>query len=291
MKSYLKYYLKKIVKKDKNNWSLGLFESISTHFLPKKELIDKINNINLFRPPKEEFWADPFIYNYKGKIFVFFEKFLKKKNKGIISVCELKKNKLINFKDILNENYHLSYPFIFKIKKNIYLIPESYQNKKIQIYKAKKFPFKWIKYKSFFDGEISCDPTIFKYKQNNWMFINKTSKDLKKLNKNLYLYKIVGEFEKLIPHKKNPILSSLFGGRSAGGILKFKNKLIRPAQINKKNSYGFGLLFNKIIKLNINQYKEKKIYHISPKNIKNCIGIHHITKFKNKYIFDLNLSN
>ena len=50
----------------------------------------------------------------------FFEKFYKKENKGVISVCELKKNKLINFKDILIKPYHLSYPMLFKYKNKIF---------------------------------------------------------------------------------------------------------------------------------------------------------------------------
>ena len=43
---------------------------------------------------------------------------------------ELVNSKLINIQDILVKNYHLSYPFIYKFKKNYYLIPETHENKK-----------------------------------------------------------------------------------------------------------------------------------------------------------------
>ena len=215
--------------------------------------------------------------------------FIKKKNKGVICVCELKNNELINFKDIIVEPYHLSYPMLFRKKNNFFLVPESYQNKKIQFYKCVKFPFKWKKINTLFNNEITADPTIFKYKKNFWIFINKTKNNLNDLNKKLYLYKLSENFKKIIPHKKNPVVSSFNGGRSAGNIFTFKKKVIRPAQINNNKNYGYGMNFYEIKKMNLREYQEKKVANIKSKNFKNCLGIHHFCNVDNDYIFDLNL--
>ena len=124
-----------MLKYESDNWSICNFKYNQKILFSKKKInIKKIKKLNIFRPPQDEFWADPFVFKFKKKKYVFFEKFLKKKNKGIISVCILKNNKLINFKDILVKKYHLSYPFVFKHKNKIYLIPESYQSKKMEIY-------------------------------------------------------------------------------------------------------------------------------------------------------------
>ena len=182
MKKLFKYHLKQILNiKDKSNWCLGYFKSDDRFKFSNTDLINNINNAIIFKPPKDQFWADPFLFNYKKKKYVFFEKFYKKENKGVISVCELKNNKLIKFRNILNKPHHLSYPMLFKYKKKIFLIPESYEAKKVQIYESTNFPYSWkIKY-TLFEDEITCDPTIFKYKNNLWIAINKTTKNLSKV--------------------------------------------------------------------------------------------------------------
>ena len=290
IKNELKYYIKKFIRKDINKWSLCIFN------YNRKKLIfshskKKINDINIFKPPEDEFWADPFLFKYKKKKFIFFEKFLKKKNKGIISVATIKNNEIYKIDDILKKNYHLSYPFILRHNKNIYLIPESYQAKKMQIYICKKFPTKWELLQTHFNNEIISDPTFFKYKKSLWFFVNKTNKNLIDLNKNLYLFKMSNNLTKIIPHKENPVRHSNYGGRSAGPILKIKNEFIRPAQIQKKNNYGYGLVFFKIFKLNLNKYLEKKISSLGPNLFENTKGIHHISNINDTFIVDLNLKN
>ena len=100
------------------------------------------------------------------------------------------------------------------------------------------------------------------------------------------------DFTKFEPHKKNPIKVNYYGGRSAGPILKFKSKIIRPAQIYRKNNYGYGLVFFfEILKLNLFEYREKKIFTLLPNQFQNSKGIHHISNLGNDFIIDLNLKH
>ena len=101
----------------------------------------------------QKYWADPFYVKFKKKEFIFFEKYSYINGKGCISVGELVNSKLINIQDILVKNYHLSYPFIYKFKKNYYLIPETHENKRLEIYVAENFPFKWKLYKTALEGK------------------------------------------------------------------------------------------------------------------------------------------
>ena len=276
-----KYYLKKIFKKDYNNWMLGLVSN-------------DINKINLkktifFKSPSSEFWADPFLFINKKKKYVFFEKYLKKENKGILSVGELKNNKLVNIKDILKKDYHLSYPFIFKKGKSYFLIPETHEKKRLEVYIAKDFPYDWKLYSTAFHGEIVADPTLLSYKNKLWLFINKTKNNLNNLNKNLYIYQISDlKFTKIISHKNNPVISSLIGGRNAGNIFKEKKKIYKPTQINKKNIYGYGLCISEIKKLTLNIYVENKIRTIKPNFLKNLKGTHHLSRSGKDSMMDFN---
>lgn len=292
IKSEIKYYIKKIISRDNDKWSICIFKSDKKKLIFSKIKNKKIlKNINVFKPPKDEFWADPFYFNYKNKKYIFFEKFFKKKNKGIISVFLTKDNKILKTYDILEKKYHLSYPFIFKHNNRIYLIPESYQAKKMQIYICKKFPSKWKLLKNHFTDEIIGDPTFFKYNNSLWFFINKTDKKLNNLNKKLFLYKMSNDLTKIIPHKKNPVKNSFYGGRSAGGIIKIKGSIIRPGQIQRNNNYGYGIVFFKIIKLSLNTFQERKISSMTPEIFENAKGVHHISNFGNNFVVDLNLKN
>lgn len=262
----------------KNRWCLGV---IDENFKIKKIII----------PPKGFFWADPFYIKYKNKNYIFFESYSYSRKKGEIACGELKNNNIVNFKIILKKRYHLSYPFIFKYKNNYFMIPETFQEKKLQIFKCIKFPFKWTLYSTAFKNLSLVDTTIIKIKKNIWLFTNQMKKDTVEFNKNLYLYKINNlKFTKIVPHSKNPIISSFNGGRNAGSIFQIGNKFIRPSQINKKNIYGYGLKLSVIEKIGLNQYKEKQLKKITPKE-RGITGIHHISKINNKkYLVDICLS-
>ena len=185
--------------------------------------------------------------------------------------------------------YHLSYPFVFKKGKSYFLIPETHEKKRLEVYIAKKFPYDWKLYSTCFHGEIVADPTILSYKNELWLFINKTKKELNGLNKNLYIYRIDNlKLSKITPHKKNPVITNLSGGRNAGNVFIEKNKIYRPSQINKKNVYGYGLCISEIKKLNINSYNESIVQTIKPDFFKNLKGVHHLSK-KGKYsLMDFN---
>tara|TARA_B100000787_G_C16195221_1_gene300302 strand:+ start:3304 stop:4185 length:882 start_codon:yes stop_codon:yes gene_type:complete len=292
MISCLKKIVKNLInKKNLYNWTLATFElDLNDIFGSKKINKNIFKKINLLKHKKTEFAADPFFFKHKKKTYVFYEKFYRKENKGVISVAEFKDNNLYNDKDILVKKYHLSYPNIFKYNKNIYLIPETYQARNISIYKFIDFPHKLKKINTFLNKQVVADPTFFKYRNSIWFFVNKTNKNLENLNKDLFLYRINKNFTKVTPHKQNPIKRNTFGGRSAGSIIKYKNKYIRPAQINKKGIYGYGLVFFQIKKLNIDIYQEKKITSILPKYFKNTKGVHHFSYLDGKALVDLNLT-
>ncbi len=76
------------------------------------------------------------------------------------------------------------------------------------------------------------------------------------------------------------MINNLYGSRNGGNFFKERNNLIRPAQINKKNIYGYGLSLNKIIKLDTNKFNQTEILRITPKsfNNKNICGVHHYSK-------------
>ena len=130
-----------------------------------------------------------------------------------------------------------------------------------------------------------------KIKKNiNWLFTNKSNDSSSDATNELYIYKIIGNFKNLIPHKMNPVIIDCRVARNAG-YLNIRNKFFRVSQINDSTGYGIGLNINNITELNINSYKEKIVNQILPKNFINADGLHHISN-SNKYIvFDVRYRN
>ncbi len=250
----------------------------------------KLKKINTFKSSFFEYWADPFFLQNKKKKYLFFENFELLKNKGKISFGEIVNENIINIKDALNTNYHLSYPTIFKIKNNFFMIPESSKKNHVEIWICKKFPNKWKLHKKIFINESWADINIFFDRNGDkWLFGNKSTDKYLDHNSELYIYKIMdNNFNKLKPHKLNPVIIDSRIARNAGKIFyNDDGQIIRPSQINIREKYGYGLNINVIQKLNLNEYKEQKIRKIYPKNNYNIKGIHHITASKDKIYIDV----
>ena len=283
-KNLLERILKKILSKifgvKFNSWTL---------FIGKGNFL----NSTLFRlkpvkVPRNEFWADPFLYEYDKENFIFFENYCYKSKKGKISCGKIKNGNLHEVKDVLDLDYHLSYPFIFEEDNVIYMIPETHQNKRLEIFKCINFPDKWELYSTAFEGELIVDTTYFRDKENNkWLFLNKSKNLDIPFENELYIYKIDDlMLNKIVPHDLNPVLIDSRVARNAGPIFKHDNFYYRPSQANVENIYGRYLNINKIVELSLSSYKEEKILVVKPNFHKNLNAIHHMHQYKNQFVFD-----
>ena len=110
-----------------------------------------------------EWFADPFLFEWNGKCYLFAERMNRWRLVGSIAVCEIKQDgSVTKFQEVLVEPFHLSYPNVFEYNGQIYMIPESGWNKDIRLYRATKFPFKWEYVKSLCAGENYVDTSFLK---------------------------------------------------------------------------------------------------------------------------------
>lgn len=259
----------------KISWNVH-FSKIKNFDISKVSKLKTIKIIN----PKNSYLADPFIINIREKNLLFAEEFNFKTNKGNICLYEIKKNSFKRIGIIINENFHLSYPFVFKIKNRLFLIPESCESNNIRLYECIKFPNKWKLKKILIKGVKAIDPILVKKNKIWWLIFNSFDNNFKKLN--IYYNKKNLFSDNWIKTSNN----RNFLGRN-GGSLKIKNKIYRVSQFPSYFVYGKKIVINLIKKINKKSYIEKKIQTISPKNFDNKIlGIHHMNNNKNYICFD-----
>ena len=248
-------------------WTLlfTMKDGVSSSFWKFKKII----------PPKDRFYADPFLVAKNNKYYVFLEEYIYTKGIGHISVIEMNENgeysKPIK---VLEHKKHLSYPHIIEDNNEYFMIPENRGNKSVDLYKCIDFPYKWEFHLNIMKDIEAVDATVFVYNNKYWLFCNIMENGGASTYDELYLF----HADSLVtnhwtPHPLNPIVSDVRKARPAGNIFVHKGKIIRPAQ-NCSEHYGYGMNMNEILILNEKEYKETSIESITPDWDKNAISTH-----------------
>ena len=100
-------------------------------------------NFIKIKNPKNKWFADPFLFKSNDITYLFVEDYDVKLKKGSISVFTLNKNKYEFLGKVLEESFHLSYPYVFNYEGEIYMIPETSSQHCIKLFECVEFPIKW----------------------------------------------------------------------------------------------------------------------------------------------------
>lgn len=242
----------------------------------------------LYAPGKNYFWADPFVVDEDDKSYLFFEELDYTIQKGYLKVAEydpLHKT-FKTSKIILDLDYHLSYPNVFKHEGNYYMVPESHENMSVELFEAVEFPTKWKKKKTLLSDVLAVDATLYFRDEKWWMFVNIAEKKDFSMNDELYLY-YCHDFisDEWIPHPQNPIVSDVTTARPAGNLIQKGDKLYRPAQ-DCSGFYGRKVVVNEIEILNETQYKEMTVGEINSNFADDLVAVHTLNSSKKLTVID-----
>ena len=116
--------------------------------------------------------ADPFVINRNGKNYCFVEDFDYLKQRGSIAVYELADGGAVRVGTALEEGFHLSFPYLFEYQGELFMCPESSENKDIRIYQCLEFPLRWKLKKIAMEKISAADTMIFPKDGKWWMFTN-----------------------------------------------------------------------------------------------------------------------
>lgn len=185
---------------------------------------------------RQGFSADPFLFEYNGEIYLFAEIMNNRTGNGEIGYCKWNGRRFSKWKIVIRENYHLSYPLVFKKNGCLYLMPEAKKSHSLYTYKAVDFPNKWEKQQPIIENIDICDTTLFK--ENGHYYAFTTVYD--DVSFWLELFSFDNEIKSVLSRKvisKNTKIS-----RCGGNIINNNGKMIRVAQDCSKE-YGEKLIF------------------------------------------------
>lgn len=203
---------------------------------------------NVLESPHDHFYADPFPIQRNGRNYLFFEDLDHKTQKGVISVVEMGASGPTGPVElVLEEPWHLSYPFLFEWQEEIWMIPESSTIKEVAVYRAIEFPHRWERHAVILSGVEAADATIVNHNGRLWMFAvvrNGTGG----YSDTLCIYHSDNLFGPWEPHDANPVVVDDRTARPAGRMVMHNNQLWRPVQ-DCRNGYGAGLGLAKVTRL------------------------------------------
>ncbi len=236
--------------------------------------------------PPGHFLADPFVVKKNGKDFCFLEDFDFATGKGGISVYELGEKTGTRLGLALDEPFHLSFPYLFEFNQELYLCPESSQNKDIRAYRCVEFPLKWQLAKILRKDISAADTMIFQKGNRWWMLTNVDLAGTNDFCTELFLYSAESPLsENWEPHPMNPLVVDAARARN-GGILREGERIFRVAQGQGFDMYGRQSAIYEILEINNQIYREQKVSEITPDFYKGLIGTHHLHSQSGISVFD-----
>lgn len=281
-------FMRYLNKHKEDIWKIGYVNNFNFNdFLKNKTILD-VKWINKFN--KDDFRADPFAIVDNNNFDILYEGYDYKIKKGNLSVVSLDNNgKQILQKELLNKEYHLSFPFILKENNKYYCIPESHQSNMIELYEYDINSKELKKLKNIMENISAVDTVLFKHNEIWWMFYSLAGN---KTDENLHISYSNSLFGDWIEHPLNPVKTTPRTSRMAGSIFSNNNKIYRPSQ-NCSLTYGGSVIINEITILTEYDYQEKEILEIEPKDIlstENFKGIHTFNIVEDKLIIDVKIN-
>ncbi|UGY05224.1 hypothetical protein [Bradyrhizobium quebecense] len=218
---------------------------------------------NVLGDPGNHFYADPFPVQWQGRTFVFFEDLDHRTGKGIISAIEFDGNGPIGtVMPVLEEPWHLSYPFLIEDRGELWMIPESSAHRDVPIYKCIRFPDKWERHSTLLSGLELADVTVTQHNGLHYMF-GAWRDGTGGYSDTLAIYyagQLLGPWQ---PHAANPILMDRATTRPAGNFVTVDGKLWRPVQ-DCTNGYGAALGLAEVLELSPTTYKQAVRHLLKP---------------------------
>ena len=216
-------------------------------------------------PPPDRFWADPHVMQRDGRFYVFLEELLFDSGKGHIAVLPIEADGTHGEAvTVLEREYHLSYPFVFSHDGELYMVPESEQNRTVDLYRCTEFPLRWAHVRTLMSGVTATDSTLLRHDGRWWMFTNLVEIPGASFSEELHVFcsdsLLDGEWT---PHVRNPVISDARRARPAGAIIERNGRLYRPAQ-DCAARYGHGIRLHEILRLSDTEYEEKEVDSIMP---------------------------
>lgn len=183
------------------------------------------------------FLADPFGLWRENKLYLFAEAYDYRTRRGniVAYILDAELN-ILEHRTVLDEPWHLSYPYVFEADGEIWMLPEGYKSGKLSLYRAVNFPWQWEKIPEFSFPHAAIDASPF-FAQGCWWIFYTPSQPKEARTSTLMLARadqLTGSWEDI---SSQPLSQTQSGARMGGTPFYHDGKLVLPTQ-DCSRTYG-----------------------------------------------------
>lgn len=212
---------------------------------------------NVLADPVDHFYADPFPFSWQGRDYLLFEDLDHKTERGVISAVAFDETGRPGpAVPVLEEPWHLSYPFLIERDGEIFMIPESGTSRRIILYRATQFPWKWQRLAVLVEDVEASDATIVEHDGLLYMFAV-VRDGIGGYSDTLAIWSAPGLLGPWRPHQQNPVLIDDRTARPAGNFVRRDGALFRPVQ-DCRHGYGAALSFMRVTRLDREGFAQQR---------------------------------
>lgn len=220
--------------------------------------------------------ADPFLLATSSMVHLFSEEIDREWGRGRIVVHRLEESGPRFLGTALEEDFHLSFPFVFAHGGRLFMCPETSEIDQVRIYQCDQLPLRWSLAAIALDGVRAVDTVIWPMSGSWWLL---TSTD----RRGVGVFDALELFESSDPvngpwtsHPGNPVVTDVDRLRS-GGLFRLGDRWIRVAQRSGVSGYGEAIRLYSIDRADREQYHESPLVLPNPGRGERGSHVHHMS--------------
>lgn len=236
-------------------WAIGIYGGDSPFAMsPRGDVKNPVMTAGDVTDVRADFVADPFMIPVEGKWHMFFEVMNHDGKRGQIGLAVSPDGLSWKYERIvLDEPFHLSYPFVFQWEGRYYMLPEAGETKSVRLYEAVNFPYRWKLKSLLLEGYPFLDASVIRYNGTWWLFASLPR------NNTLLLYfadRLTGPWSR---HPQSPVvMGDPAIARPGGRPLVIGGRVCRFGQ-DALTRYGNKVKAFEVIELTAETYREQEL--------------------------------
>lgn len=261
-----------------NLWNIGFIEDGLETTLCRKNL--QIHWVK--KRIKDRWFADPFILDVNDKaVIILAEEYCYNVKRGRIARLEIDRHSYeeIAYEIVLDLPTHLSFPFIYRLGDNVYVIPENSASGFSTIYKYDDASRQMTPIHRLAD-EPFTDAVIFNIKDQSYLYTTK----LPEANSSAVEIYSFDENSLRVNEKLGSFEFPVSCGRNAGAVFSVNGHLYRPAQ-DCTLCYGHGVILQKVT-FDHGEWSFEDVNSIYPTTFRYNQGVHTFNSYKGLIVID-----
>jgi hypothetical protein len=255
---------------------LGSKEKWQVHFKHQHWSELSLEGAQAIPNPPGGFFADPFLRQTPDGLFCLVEEFRENTQRGVISALRLDAAGPVYLGQVLDEPFHLSFPYMFEYGGELFMCPETHEAGQIRLYKCKAFPLHWELHSVAMCNVAAVDTLVFQ-EGNVWCLLTGIlpEGDVNRYPE-LHLFTAADPVSgQWVPHAANPIKADPEFARNAG-LLHKDGKRYRVSQVCAFSSYGASVTVCEMLGVTPQGLNEAVVARFNAGAKRGNTGLHHL---------------